>query len=109
MPRKKTAATAQSTPALATGRDFKLTAVSPEALDAHNQALAETSRALSEAWRRVGSPDQANQEARRRLSEAQWRILRAETSCNFFWGEAWLHRCHRDLDDAWAILNQPGL
>jgi len=71
--------------------------------------VAETSRALSEAWRRVGSPDQANQEARRRLSEAQWRILRAETSCNFFWGEAWLHRCHRDLDDAWAILNQPGL
>ena len=33
------------------------------------------------------------------------RILRAETSCNFFWGEAWVPRCHADLDEAWKIIN----
>jgi len=34
-----------------------------------------------------------------------WRLLRAQTSCNFFWGEAWLPRCHADLDETWAILH----
>lgn len=32
--------------------------------------------------------------------QAHWRLLRAETSCNFFWGEGWVSRCHRDLDEA---------
>nr|CRH05216.1 Putative GH57 : related to a-amylase [Candidatus Magnetococcus massalia] len=32
------------------------------------------------------------------LHQAHWRLLRAETSCNFFWGEAWVHRVHEDLD-----------
>jgi hypothetical protein len=44
-------------------------------------------------------------EIRRHLQEAQWRILRAETSCNFYWGEAWVNRCHSDLDAASAVLN----
>lgn len=35
-----------------------------------------------------------------RLEQSTWRLLRAETSCNFFWGEAWVDRCHCDLDDA---------
>ncbi|HEX2063682.1 MAG TPA: hypothetical protein VHE80_04585 [Acidimicrobiales bacterium] len=35
-----------------------------------------------------------------KLEEALWRVLRAETSCNFFWGEAWVQRCHDDLDEA---------
>jgi len=34
------------------------------------------------------------------FSEAHWRLLRAETSCNFYWGEDWVPRCHRDLDEA---------
>ena len=36
------------------------------------------------------------------VEQARWRVLRAETSCNFYWGEAWVERCHRDLDDAEA-------
>ncbi|MBK8907093.1 MAG: glycoside hydrolase family 57 [Rhodospirillales bacterium] len=32
------------------------------------------------------------------LDQARWRLLRAETSCFFYWGEAWLHRAHEDLD-----------
>lgn len=40
----------------------------------------------------------------RRIEEAYWRVLRAETSCHFFWGEAWVYRCHEGLDEALRIL-----
>ena len=73
------------------------------------ERVALTSAALHEAWRRVGPPDAHNQDVRRQLGEAHWRLLRAETSCHFYWGEAWVVRCHRDLDDAWVILNLFGL
>lgn len=33
----------------------------------------------------------------RDLEEATWHLLRAETSCNFYWGEAWVPRAHEDL------------
>ena len=36
----------------------------------------------------------------RLAEEALWRILRAETSCNVYWGEAWVPRVHADLDEA---------
>jgi 4-alpha-glucanotransferase len=67
--------------------------------------VAESSAALHAGFRASGPPNSQNGETHRRLSEAQWRILRAETSCHFFWGEAWLDRCHRDLDEAWNWLN----
>ena len=44
----------------------------------------------------------------RLLEEAHWRVLRAETSCNFFWGEAWLHRGHHNLDQASRFLDEAG-
>ncbi len=34
------------------------------------------------------------------LHEAHWRLLRAQTSCNVYWGEAWVPRLHADLDEA---------
>ena len=34
------------------------------------------------------------------LEQARWRLLRAETSCNLFWGEGWVPRIHSDLDEA---------
>jgi len=38
------------------------------------------------------------------INEAHWHLLRAETSCNFYWGEAWVHKSHSDLDDvAWHL------
>ena len=61
--------------------------------------VAETSQAFHAALRTARDDAQ-----RQRLAEAHWRLLRAETSCNFFWGEAWLPRCHRDLDEAWSFL-----
>jgi hypothetical protein len=40
------------------------------------------------------------------LEQARWRLLRAETSCNLYWGEAWVHRLHEDLKDAQQHLNK---
>ncbi|MCU0609209.1 MAG: hypothetical protein MUF22_05535 [Chitinispirillaceae bacterium] len=40
------------------------------------------------------------------LTEAHWRLLRAQTSCNFYWGEAWVDKCHCDLDEAIKYLDQ---
>jgi alpha-amylase/alpha-mannosidase (GH57 family) len=39
-----------------------------------------------------------NRELHHEIEQAQWRLLRAETSCSFYWGEAWVHRAHQDLD-----------
>jgi hypothetical protein len=45
----------------------------------------------------------------RALDEAWWRLLRAETSCNFYWGEEWVHRCHADLDASLEALSRCSL
>jgi len=47
-------------------------------------------------------------EVYRLLEQAHWRVLRVETSCNFFRGQAWLQRCHDDLDQATDFLDQAG-
>ncbi|NJP04227.1 MAG: glycoside hydrolase family 57 [Chloroflexaceae bacterium] len=57
-----------------------------------------TSDALHELYAEMG--DSYNME------QARWHVLRAETSCNFYWGEAWVDRCHADLDQAWEFLNR---
>ena len=67
--------------------------------------ISETSAAFHAARQRTASAAANNLDLRHRLSEAQWRLLRAETSCNFYWGEAWVQRCHHDLDQTWSILN----
>jgi hypothetical protein len=69
------------------------------------QRVSETSRAFHSAEKSTKQGITSNAEEQRRLAEAQWRLLRAETSCNFFWGEAWVSQCHADLDEVWAILN----
>jgi 4-alpha-glucanotransferase len=57
----------------------------------------EVSRRVHEArWRTDG--------ARPELAEALRHVLRAQTSCNFCWGQAWLGRCERDLDRALELL-----
>jgi hypothetical protein len=66
--------------------------------------VAQTSQACHEELARAGGAGPESDARRQRLAEAHWRLLRAETSCNFFWGEAWLPRCHADLDAAWAAL-----
>lgn len=61
--------------------------------------LAEVSKRIHDAkWaagNRGAQPDEL-----RLYEESLWRLLRAETSCHFFWGEAWVNRAHAGMDDA---------
>ncbi len=47
---------------------------------------------------------QASEAVWQQLQAAHWHLLRAETSCHFYWGEAWVCRAHDDLDAVWAHL-----
>jgi alpha-amylase/alpha-mannosidase (GH57 family) len=40
------------------------------------------------------------------LDQAHWRLLRAETSCNLYWGEAWVYKVHEDLDAACREIDE---
>ena len=40
------------------------------------------------------------------FEQAYFRLLRAQTSCNFFWGEAWVERAHLDMNEVEARLAQ---
>ena len=60
--------------------------------------VRQVSRQLHEA----GEP--ASAQARERVAAAFRHLLRAQTSCNYYWGEAWIPRCHADLDRAIALL-----
>jgi hypothetical protein len=68
--------------------------------------VAETSRAVHAARWQAGERYPEDQGLHDQLEKAMWHLLRAETSCNFYWGEAWVGRAHRDLDDCWSHLNQ---
>jgi alpha-amylase/alpha-mannosidase (GH57 family) len=75
---------------------------------AQKDALArvkQTSQAIHDAHQKAGLQP-ANKERGHTIEQAMWHLLRAETSCNFYWGEAWVQRCHNDLDIAWEALNQ---
>jgi alpha-amylase/alpha-mannosidase (GH57 family) len=78
--------------------------------EAQREALtrvAELSQAVDSAWS-AADVAAADPEHYRLLEEARWRVLRAETSCNFFWGEAWVQRCHDDLNAASRFLDAAG-
>ncbi len=62
---------------------------------AQKDVLART-RALSERLHRLRSA--GGEIDPERLEPALWPLLRAETSCNLFWGEAWVGKAHADLD-----------
>jgi len=71
------------------GRDFQQWTGS----EAQRQALDRVrhlSRALTDLRTSGHSPH--------RLENAYYRLLRAQTSCNFFWGEAWVERAHSELN-----------
>ena len=72
---------------------------------AQRDALARVAQ-LSEAVHAAGNAVASDDWATGLLEQARWRVLRAETSCNFYWGEAWVQRCHDDLDGAAARLDQ---
>lgn len=61
----------------------------------------ETSEAFHTFRRKIADPDQNHS-----LKEAYWHLLRAQTSCNFYWGEVWVQRCHDDLDVVWEYIHK---
>ena len=76
---------------------------------AQQQALTrvdEISQAIHAARRNATGISVGDPEVYQLLEQAHWRVLRAETSCNFFWGDAWLTRCHDDLNEATCYLDQ---
>ncbi|HWC11480.1 MAG TPA: hypothetical protein VG455_09680, partial [Acidimicrobiales bacterium] len=62
--------------------------------------VGEMSQAVHMASRNAIGVGATDPELYVKLGEALRLVLRAETSCNFFWGEAWVQRCHDDLDEA---------
>jgi 4-alpha-glucanotransferase len=68
--------------------------------------VAETSHAVHEVRMKAGEMHSHDPEVHYWLESAMWQLLRAETSCNFFWGEAWVSRAHQDLDASRASLNR---
>ena len=81
------------------GRDFQQWTGSQAQRDAIAR-VAVTSAALHQL--RAAAAATPHQPVWAALDEATWRLLRAETSCNFYWGESWVSRCHADLDGAWT-------
>jgi alpha-amylase/alpha-mannosidase (GH57 family) len=68
--------------------------------------VLDTSRAVQDLSRRAHANGGAGSQADHEIEQALWRVLRAETSCNFFWGEAWVPRCHQDLEEAWSWVRR---
>jgi alpha-amylase/alpha-mannosidase (GH57 family) len=69
------------------------------------QRVLETSRTVHDLRRRA-TGKQNSPHVQHEVEQALWRVLRAETSCHFFWGEAWVPRCHQDLDEAWNFARR---
>ncbi|MBN1655617.1 MAG: glycoside hydrolase family 57 [Deltaproteobacteria bacterium] len=70
------------------------------------QGLAEIDR-VSERYhnrRWQLSEQHAGDEQHHILDRAYWHILRAETSCNFFWGSRWVYRAFDDLEEAERLI-----
>ena len=87
------------------GKDFVQWTGSAAQRDALTR-LDQVSQAFHTARANVAGLGVENDEIRHQLEEAHQRILRAETSCHFFWGDAWVPRCHRDLDEACTCLDR---
>lgn len=86
------------------GRDFSQWMGSQAQRDSLDRVKA-VSKAVHDAMREAADRELGDQE-QSVLEEAHWRLLRAETSCNFYWGEMWVHRAHSDLDVAEATLRR---
>ncbi len=86
------------------GRDFIQWTGSQRQKDALKR-LQETSTAIHNAIHKAALQTQ-DSERDDKLEQALWHLLRAETSCNFYWGEAWVNRCEDDLETAWGYLKE---
>lgn len=67
---------------------------------------ADTSEALHALRARVNEQHPHDPELHALIEQGMWRLLRSETSCNIYWGEAWVPRAHADLDQVWDYIRQ---
>lgn len=72
-------------------------------LDAVAQLSAEIRQIGRQAKEQGIADDAALQQD---FEQATWRLLRAETSCNFYWGEAWVSRSEADLSASREALQR---
>lgn len=70
------------------------------------ERVALTSREVHDLRWSAGEQHLSNGNAWAELEDAMWHLLRAETSCNFYWGEDWVPRCHADLEQVWKALER---
>jgi alpha-amylase/alpha-mannosidase (GH57 family) len=68
--------------------------------------LEQVSTALHAVRRRAAAERPDDDELAATIESALWHLLRAETSCNFFWGEAWVPRSTADVDVSREALAQ---
>lgn len=87
------------------GRDFRQWTGSQEQQDAL-QRVAALSAAIHAVRRRLAGAGSHAAALEHDIEDAMWHLLRAETSCNFYWGEAWVGRCDDDLNAAAASLDR---
>jgi len=70
-------------------------------------ALGKLSAAIREARRQAAERGIADDSGfQQDLEQATWHLLRAETSCNFYWGETWVHRADADMVASWEALGR---
>ena len=67
---------------------------------------AQLSKEIHDLRWRVGELHIQDPEIHGKVEAALWHLLRAETSCNFYWGEAWVPRAHADMDTSWRLLEE---
>lgn len=76
---------------------------------AQRDALAhvrEVSKAVHDTRWHAGERQVKDPEIHHLIEQAMWRLLRAETSCHFYWGEAWVPRAYNELCAAEEFLAQ---
>ncbi len=87
------------------GRNFVQWTGSQSQKDALTR-VGEISQAVQAALSNTEEIGVDNPELLELLEKAHQAVLRAETSCHFFWGEAWVPRCHAELDQACEYLER---
>jgi len=85
------------------GRGFQQWTGSSDQRDALD-ALTSLSEAVQAARRHASAKGDEAVRSAEQIEAALTLLLRAETSCNFYWGEAWVPRAAADLEAARAAL-----
>jgi len=72
-------------------------------------AYARFSKAVHDARWHAGEQGITGGPQAQAIEEAMWHLLRAETSCNIYWGEAWVYRAESDLEAVREALSRIGV